>query len=199
MSIINLFPKAVGSYHLGRDLTATEIKFIKDQTTVPNTGNTTSADNYILESKKLKSIKKFIEESLDEYFQSIYAPKNSVGLRITQSWCNYTEPGQYHHKHMHPNSFVSGVFYPQSDKETDKIYFYKDGYEPLKIPTQNYNNWNSDSWWLEADPGRLYLFPSSLNHMVETVNGTDTRISLSFNTFPVGIVGEDSELTGLRL
>jgi hypothetical protein len=100
---------------------------------------------------------------------------------------------------MHPNSFVSGVFYPQSDKETDKIYFYKDGYEPLKIPTQNYNNWNSDSWWLEADPGRLYLFPSSLNHMVETVNGTDTRISLSFNTFPVGIVGEDSELTGLRL
>lgn len=198
MSIINLFPKAVGSYDLGRDLTSDELKFIREQPTVPNKGNTTSADNYILQSEKLKGIKSFIEESVNTYFQSVYAPKNAVGLRITQSWCNYTEAGQFHHKHAHPNSFISGVFYPQSNK-TDRIYFYRDDYEQIKIPTREYNFWNSESWWLEADQGRLYIFPSNLTHMVESVDGDQTRISLSFNTFPIGVVGEDSELIGLRL
>ena len=47
-------------------------------------------------------------------------------------------------------------------------------------------------------PG-LILFPSRLTHMVETVKGEDTRISLSFNTFPVGLVGEEMDLTGLKL
>lgn len=199
MSIISLFPKAVGSYSLGRDLTEAEIKFIKDQPTRSNMGNTTSVDNYILEAKKLKDINKFLEEKLDEYFQAVYAPKKEVKLRITQSWCNYTEPGQFHHKHEHPNSFISGVFYPQANKETDKIYFYKSAYEQLKVPTENWNTWNSESWWLEAEQGMLYLFPSGLTHMVETVKGTQTRISLSFNTFPVGMIGEEESLTGLKL
>ena len=35
--------------------------------------------------------------------------------------------------------------------------------------------------------------------MVETVQGEATRISLSFNTFPVGNIGEEVDLTGLRL
>ena len=162
-------------------------------------GNTTSVDNYILEAKKLTDIRTFIEASLNEYFKSVYAPKNDVKLRITQSWCNYTEPGQFHHKHAHPNSFISGVFYPQANKNTDKIYFYKDVYEQIKIPTTDWNTWNSESWWLEAEQGALYIFPSGLTHMVETVEGTQTRISLSFNTFPVGLVGEEESLTGLVL
>jgi hypothetical protein len=35
--------------------------------------------------------------------------------------------------------------------------------------------------------------------MVEAVKGNDERISLSFNTFLKGYVGEDDELTGLHL
>jgi hypothetical protein len=42
------------------------------------------------------------------------------------------------------------------------------------------------------------LFPSSLTHMVETVQG-DERVSLAFNTFPVGYVGEEESLTALHL
>jgi hypothetical protein len=52
---------------------------------------------------------------------------------------------------------------------------------------------------MEAQRGRLFIFPSSLSHVVETVQGKDTRISLSFNTFPVGIWGDDEELTGVHL
>jgi hypothetical protein len=35
--------------------------------------------------------------------------------------------------------------------------------------------------------------------MVPTVEGDVVRISLSFNTFPVGMVGEEVDLTALRL
>jgi hypothetical protein len=34
--------------------------------------------------------------------------------------------------------------------------------------------------------------------MVETVTG-DERVSLAFNTFPVGYVGEENELTALHV
>ena len=59
--------------------------------------------------KKLASINKFIEKCLNNFYQSVFSPRDDVEIYITQSWLNYTEPGQFHHKHAHPNSFVSGV------------------------------------------------------------------------------------------
>ena len=197
--IHNLFPTAVGIYKLDRDLTDKEIDFIKGQETRPNMGNTTSTDNTILRNKPLIKIRDFIETSIADYFKTIHNPKHDVSLKITQSWVNYTEPGQWHHKHAHPNSYISGVFYPQANRETDKIYFYRDGFQMIKLPPQEWNLWNSESWWFEVGTGDLVLFPSSLTHMVETVKGSDTRISLSFNTFPVGNIGEEVDLTGLKL
>ena len=199
MPIHNLFPTPVGMYKLDRDLTEKELGFIKNQETRPNMGNATSVNNTILRHKAMTKLRDFIESSVSEYFKTIYNPKHQVSLRVTQSWTNYTEPGQWHHKHAHPNSFVSGVFYPQANKETDKIYFYRGGFDMVKLPPENYNSWNSESWWFDVGTGDLILFPSSLEHMVETVQGDQTRISLSFNTFPVGNIGEEVSLTGLKI
>lgn len=199
MAIHNLFPVPVGIYKLDRDLTTKELSFFKNQETRPNMGNTTSVNNTLLKAKELTKLREWIETSLSDYFANIYNPKHLVNLKITQSWTNYTEKGQYHHKHSHPNSFVSGVFYIQADRSEDKIYFYKDKYEQIKFPPKEWNVWNSESWWFEAGAGDLILFPSSLTHMVETVRHEQTRISMSFNTFPVGIVGEEMDLTGLKL
>ena len=199
MEIRNLFPQPVGFYRLDRNLTEKELEFIKNQKTRPNMGNVTSINNTILRHQAMTKLRDFIESSVSNYFTTVFNPKHKVNLRITQSWTNYTEPGQWHHKHAHPNSFVSGVFYPQANKETDKIYFYRDGFQMVKLPPENYNSWNSESWWFDVGTGDLILFPSSLEHMVETVQGDQTRISLSFNTFPVGNIGEEVSLTGLQI
>jgi uncharacterized protein (TIGR02466 family) len=199
MQMQNLFPQPVGIYQLDRDLTAKELSFIKKQETRPNMGNTTSVDNALLRNKELTKLRDFIETSVADYFRQVHNPKHQVSLRITQSWANYTEPGQFHHKHAHPNSFVSGVFYPQANRETDKIYFYKSGFQQIKFPPESWNVYNSDSWWFSVGTGDLVLFPSSLEHMVETVQGDQTRISLSFNTFPVGSIGDEVSLTGLNI
>ena len=116
-----LFPTLV-TFSKYKGLTQKEIKFLIQQEERGNKGNTTSVDTNILNNKKMEKLKKFIEKSVQEYFQNIYVPKNKVEPYITQSWCNYTKEGQYHHKHEHPNSFVSGVFYVQADRTKDKIY-----------------------------------------------------------------------------
>jgi uncharacterized protein (TIGR02466 family) len=197
--IHNLFPTPIGFYELNREFTKSESDFLLNQKSRSNMGNTTSIDNYICRSSKLKKLKQFFDESLLHYFTTVYRPKYDVIPRITQSWVNYTKPGEYHHKHAHPNSFISGVFYIQSDAEKDKIYFYKDGYQQIKVPAADWNEWNSESWWFEAVTGKLILFPSSLTHMVETVQAEQTRISLSFNTFLSGYIGDENDLTGLRI
>jgi uncharacterized protein (TIGR02466 family) len=199
MAIHNLFPIPIGIYKLDRDLTEKELSFIRNQATRPNMGNVTSVDNTILRHKPMTKLRDFVETSVADYFKSVHDPKHDVNLRITQSWCNYTEEGGYHHKHAHSNSFVSGVFYPQANRDTDRIYFYRNGFQQIKLPPENWNIWNSESWWFEVGTGDLLLFPSSLEHMVEPVQGKQVRISLSFNTFPVGNLGEELNLTGLQI
>ena len=199
MNLLSLFPTPVGLFNLNREITKDEIDFIKGLQMRPNMGNTTSLENYILKKKELKGIRKFIEESLEQYFISVFQPQDTVKLCITQSWVNYTAKGQWHHKHAHPNSFVSGVFYFSANEKSDKIYFSKDKYERIKLDTKEWNAFNSETWWLEANTGKLIIFPSELTHNVAPVEEEETRISLSFNTFPIGVIGEEMDLTGLKL
>ena len=91
------------------------------------------------------------------------------------------------------------MLYIKANKETDRIQFFKESYQQIKLPVDQFNPSNSDSWWLPIGTGQLILFPSSLTHMVPTLQGDDQRVSMSFNTFPVGYVGSDDDLTGLRL
>jgi len=197
--MINLFPTPIGSFKLNRALNDAELAFIINQDKTPNEGNTTSANTTVLECPELSELSEFIHTCVDAYFDEVYRPLYDVKLRITQSWLNYSEPGQYHHKHNHGSSIVSGCFYPHAEEGVDKIYFYKDGYQMLPITPRDYNVYNSSSWWIPVATGDLILFPSSLTHMVERVVAQETRISLSFNTFPVGYVGDDKKLTGLHL
>lgn len=199
MIIENLFPIPIGFFKYDEGLTEAQKIFMLDQPQRPNTGNTSSEDRYLLKQKKLGSLTTFIEKCAHDYLMATFNPKNDVRLRITQSWLNWTKPGQFHHKHAHPNSLISGCFYLNADKNNDKIFFYKDAYQSIKFPPVEWNIYNSESWWFPVGTGDLVFFPSNLTHMVMPVGGEDTRVSLAFNTFPVGYVGDEDDLTALHL
>jgi uncharacterized protein (TIGR02466 family) len=194
MRIESLFPTPVGFWNLV--LNKDEIDFIRNLEQRPNQGNTTSKNNYLLFEEPMQRIAMFVENCLEEYMKATYAPKYNVKPYITQSWANYTKPGQFHHKHAHPNSFISGCVYIAA--KGDKIYFYRDGYQQIKLPTENWNQYNSESWWYEVNEGDVILFPSSLTHMVQTVDGEE-RISIAFNSFLKGTIGGADELTELEI
>jgi uncharacterized protein (TIGR02466 family) len=194
MRIESLFPTPVGFWNLA--LNKDEIDFIRNLEQRPNQGNTTSKNNYVFREPEMERLEMFVQNCLDEYMKGIYAPKHDVKPYITQSWANYTKAGQFHHKHAHPNSFISGCLYIAA--KGDKIYFYRDGYQQIKLPTENWNPYNSESWWYEVNEGDVVLFPSSLTHMVQTVDGEE-RISIAFNTFLKGTIGSADDLTELEI
>ncbi len=195
-----LFPTAVGMFDLGREFSKNELSFINKLEKRPNMGNLTSLDNYIFKNKKLSKLQDFCLESAGKYVESVICPKHEISLYITQSWANYTDKNHYHHKHAHPNSVVSGVLFIQTEDKKDSIVFYREErYRQIDIPTENFNEFNSQSWWVPAVTGKLMIFPSSLTHSVEKTVSDKTRISISFNTFIKGTVGDNMSLTELKL
>jgi uncharacterized protein (TIGR02466 family) len=200
-SINGIFPTPIYISKIDRDISNKELLFIDNTKldTYNNEGNTTSKDNYILNNKAFKNLKEEIDLRVQDYFDKVISPANNITPYITQSWLNYTETNQYHHKHQHPNSLVSGVFYINCDDKFDKIKFFKDGYKTIKPEIKDWNIWNSESWWFSIKTGDIIMFPSSLTHMVENKEGTNTRISLAFNVFIKGTIGNNKELTELIL
>ena len=200
--IENLFPIPIYMSNINRKFTKQELQFVTEQKKHcnKNQGNINTKDNYILNRKDFKNIKKFIDKTCQDYLKKIISPKNNIELYITQSWLNYTEKDQYHHEHSHSNSVVSGVLYFDCDKKNDQIKFTNSkGYEQIKPEIDQYNIWNSKTWWFPLETGQLVMFPSSTTHQVETKQGTNTRISLAFNTFYKGTLGSNNDLTELIL
>jgi uncharacterized protein (TIGR02466 family) len=197
--IQGIFPTPIYFSKIDRELSTKELSFI-DKTKLDvykNQGNTTSNDNYILNNKLFKDLKEDLDLKIQDYFDKVISPSDNITPYITQSWLNYTETNQYHHKHAHNNSLVSGVFYINCNEEHDKIKFFNDTYKPIRLEIKNWNIWNSETWWFPVKTGDVVLFPSSLTHMVETKQGTNTRISLAFNVFIKGTIGNNKNLTEL--
>jgi uncharacterized protein (TIGR02466 family) len=147
-NIQNLFPIPVYMTNIDREFTKQELQFANNQKNncTKNVGNISSKDNYILNRKEFKTIKKFLDQCCKDYLEKIISPKNNVELYITQSWLNFTEENQYHHVHSHPNSVVSGVLYFDCDKDNDKIKFSNPrGYQQIKPEIDQYNIWNSEN------------------------------------------------------
>jgi len=202
--IINhIFPTPVYITEIDREFTKQELNFVKEQKKhcSKNAGNINTKDNYILNRKEFKNIKKFLNKHCKNYLDTVICPKNNLELYITQSWLNYTEADQYHHKHEHPNSVISGVLYFDSDIKNDKILFSKSTEQQIKpiIDNTKFNLSNSETWFFPVETGRLIMFPSSTIHSVEIKKGKNTRISLAFNTFYKGTIGSNSALSELIL
>jgi uncharacterized protein (TIGR02466 family) len=200
-TINGIFPIPVYMSKLDRELTKKELTFI-DKSKLDhykNEGNITSNDNYILNQKVFGSLKEDLYLRVQDYFNKVLSTTDAVTPFITQSWLNYTETNQYHHKHEHPNSLVSGVFYVNCHEEFDKIKFFRNDYQTIKPEIKDWNLYNSETWWFTVKTGNIILFPSYLTHMVETKEGDNTRISLAFNVFIKGTIGNNKNLTELIL
>ena len=202
--ISSIFPCPVYIVKKDSELSPKEDKDIKDIIAAgmyQNLGNSTSASSYIFNSN-LKEIKQFCEQQLNEYVKEIINPIEELDFYITQSWLNVTKPGEFHHNHHHNNSIISGVFYI-SVEEDDKIMFNDPNNkvkELIYVHSNEYNAWNSASWFFPVKNNELILFPSWLDHSVkQNSKATMDRISVAFNVFVKGSIGREENLNKLIL
>ncbi len=191
------FPTPIVVYSIDKILTE-ELFYVNRLPRVANVSNMTSKDNYVFRNPDLKRIADFAEQCLNDFLQKIYCPSTDVSLYVTQSWANYIIRGQNHHMHRHPNSFLSGVFY-LSVKPEDKIVFVRHPLPAIEIATHIENEWNTNTMPFTVRPGDLIIFPSSLMHMVDTVSTPDTRVSIAFNSYMRGTIGDAVQLQELIL
>ena len=91
------------------------------------------------------------------------------------------------------------TFCISANEDEDKIKFHRSVYKQLLLDTDNFDILNSETWWFKVKTGGIVLFPSSLTHNVESVTPKDTRVSLAFNTFLTGTLGDNKALTELKL
>lgn len=199
-NVYALFPTAVAIANLNREFTQEELDFVdkhsKQDMLVKNMGNVTSANNYVLDEPELKDLKVILTEHIKSYVANVYKPKYRAEAYITQSWLNYTKKGEFHHRHEHHNSFISGVLYINAVKDVDKVTFHRDRNQ-LKLATDSYEMYNSETWWLGVKTYDIVIFPSNLTHSVDAVTSEETRISLAFNSFIKGVLGDKAELSEL--
>ena len=197
--MIGIFATPLETIVFERPLSIEEKNFICTQSKVGRNSKFTfqSENTNLLDDIILSDLKTFCENSLNKFFVETHKPATNVSLKITQSWANYSKNGQAHFEHIHRNSIISGVFYVNTNRD-DKIIFCRNtSMKHLLVQAKEYNSWNANELWFPSEEGNLLLFPSLLAHKVPEVIGEKERISISFNSFFCGEIGDVRNLTQL--
>jgi len=104
-------------------------------------------------------------------------------IEITGCWGNVSSPGVTHHRHSHPNNYLSGVYYVQADKGANSITFH----DPrptsglIRPPAISRTAETAEVTHVDVNPGDLILFPHWLVHSVRENKSNRERISIAFN------------------
>ena len=202
MEYTYLFPTIIASEKI-RKFTEKEINVFNQSrlTSEGNVSNLTSNNKYILDTEGLEDLKKIITMYCEKYYFDILKTKTAKPY-ITQSWLNWTGFKKFHHTHWHSNSIISGVLYIDVEENVDSITFNSRNPKSMfRFNTFEESETNSRKAQKTVCNNELLLFPSDLEHEV-AVRENDPkgeRISLSFNTFVKGKVGDAEGLTELIL
>jgi uncharacterized protein (TIGR02466 family) len=167
-------------------LTEKQKQIIFDIEEFKATGNSSvyiSSTDCVLEHEELLDFKTFFKKHLDIYTSDILQLESN--FEITDSWTARTPSNGSHHKHNHPNSIFSGVYYVNADAgdlvlEFDPLY---SKYFRFNYKIKQYNIYNSNAWDIPVKPGLLVLFPSYLQHFTRKNTGVDNRMIVGFNSF----------------
>tara|TARA_R110001606_G_scaffold397205_1_gene572966 strand:- start:206 stop:772 length:567 start_codon:yes stop_codon:yes gene_type:complete len=140
------------------------------------------------QSQSYREIKKPLEKLFNEINKSILTVQEKLNLNnnltLTNYWININYLGSFNKPHHHDKSMVSGVYYINTPKKSGNIIFtqpYTVFPTEKNIDIKQHNEYNSDYWTVKPEKNKCILFPSYLQHYVESNLNKEERISISFN------------------
>ena len=155
-----------------------------------NKGSQASKDKRILE--KYNNINDLMLKYFCEYCRVHL--RYDGPFKITTSWFTKVEKGQSCQFHIHKNSFYSGVLYfgNYDDKNGGALQFKNpiEQFSDFKIVPREYNIANCNEYGAYPQKNVLVIFPSYLEHRIDTYVGNKPRYSLAFNIVPIGRYGD---------
>ncbi|MEM9233540.1 MAG: TIGR02466 family protein [Pseudomonadota bacterium] len=106
-----------------------------------------------------------------------------ANIVIKEMWFNENQAGDFNKAHIHPNAFLSGVYYVQTPEGSGNIELYDP--VPARLmtsyPISERSRVNSQAVEYKAEAGTLLIFPSWLQHSVQPSQAEGARVSISFN------------------
>jgi uncharacterized protein (TIGR02466 family) len=201
-AIYPLFPYPLLICGKKYEFTSSENKYVSQLEMIDNIGNLRSKNDKVLDSKELSNLKVFIDEQLLNFKKNFLRIKDENEIYITQSWVNNSNTNQYHPKHKHPNSVISGVLFLDENNNASlpPIRFHRTlEMFPLNFSFDDLNEFNASAREFDPDQGMLMLFPSLLEHDVGKNTSDGMRTSISFNTYVRGKVGGRDQLTEVSI
>ena len=205
-TIVPLFSKVVACSNL--NLNNSEIKRILDilktikMTKVNDSGNLeaahTSIDLNVLENKKLLFLKKKILNSFMLFKNNVLHCEND--FKIITSWIALTKKEEHTQNfHKHTNCFYSGILYIKTPENCGDIEFRSFNDKNFDANYKETNIFNAESWFFKPIESRILFFPSETWHSVKRNKSNEDRISIAFNFFPVGKIGNKDSQANLSL
>lgn len=192
MNVQDIFPVPIASDTWNGVFSADELNTIFHQQYDLGTSHFVSQDHYVLDHTIFSELRLWIDSRMREYYRDVL--KIDQAPYITQSWINLVEKGMCTHQHIHQNSIVSGVFYV---KANDVISFHRQP-SSIEVARSENNLYNSDNFDVNVRNNMLLLFPSDILHSTP-ISSEDMRVSIAFNTFVKGNLGDEKRLTYLEI
>jgi len=154
-----------------------------------------SKNNKILKDKFLSKEKKIFETSIKNYLKVLHYTKK---FKILNSWGTKTGLNGESLSHVHSNTWISAVYYPQFN-ESFSIIFEKnmEGFMYNVDFDDNNSIYSLKEFKVMPQENTLLIFPSHLSHKIAKNTSDRLRYSLSFNINPIGTFnkGSDCEIT----
>ena len=161
-------------------------------------------DNYLLNNKNLKNLKKEVQNELNNFVYNQLKIKNNFKFMMLNSWGMKHVKNDWAQPHYHSNSFISGVVYLKTNKDSGYFSFNKSSdwnnisSNFLKFEYTEYTQENSDTWNILPEEGDIIFFPSFLTHSVSKNTSDEDRYCCSFNFYP-NVVIKTKEFDNINL
>ena len=144
----------------------------------------------LLNHKTLTPLRKFILKKAKEYTRTILEIKDDIYM--TQSWSTINTTNASHKPHIHPNTFISVVYYAQC--KDDFLFFDLHGSSlrdcfNFQYTINKFNIYNSSVWELPVQTGDMVLFPGHIHHGSTCNKSNEPRIVIGANFFIKGKLG----------
>lgn len=142
-----------------------------------------TVDSHLEKREEYSEIYSWFRECLEDYRTSFTL--DTEELKIVLSWANWSNQDTEHRSHVHPNSWISGIYYV-TDSPSCTYFENPVMQRRTGIVVQSGSILDANIWKCPATTGELILFPSWMEHFTEPAEDQKKRITISFNVMPSG-------------
>ena len=182
--ITNIFPTFLTvyqhetSFRIAKDIQ--DLIYVDSQTQADK-----SLETHLEKNAKFKNLFDWIKNCLDDYKDNFNFHCDK--LEISLAWANRSSQKKFHHLHVHPNSFLSAIYYLEKVSPT---YFQ----DPRQTAMTTGFSVDSDSnipvYTFDPEPNSLIIFPSWLTHFTMPEQSENYRYTMAINIIPTGAINK---------